>query len=38
MVDSIETNAGESIGTRAQTKISEIISNRILDRKLDKIN
>ena len=38
IVESIKTKASESSGTTAQTKISEIVSGRITNRKLDENN
>ena len=38
MADSAETKSSESSGTTAQTRISEIVSCNITDRKLDENN
>jgi len=38
MADSIEIKSGESSGITAQTRISEIISDKITDQKLDENN
>jgi len=38
MVGYVETKTGESSGTTTQRRISEIVSGRITDRKLDENN
>ena len=38
MADSTETKTGEPSGTTTQTRISEIVSSRITDRKFDENN